>query len=274
MALSDFMCGCTAYPCWAVISANFLLDGDPCATAIITTPLGYVFAVTSFISIVLQSAERYVAIFYPFWYREKLTSCIVLLLNGMVWVISCSFIIILLVTKNSRLFNGILGASTLILFIVTVVIYLRILKEVRRIEKHSVIAVSVSSDVKFKSESKVTKVTAMILCTFGICFGPMVILSSCMAIIDKSIYSIDITLYWFWALALLNSFFNPVVICRQLSALRKSVAKLICFWKNTNQIMPHGTYQFQGADIARSRVSHVAITPKEMESANQQTSFM
>ena len=85
MAVSDFLTNCT-YLCFPVSSYYVIKGHDPCFITEKTTPLGYIFCLTSFLSIVLQSFERYLAIFYPFWYHEKFTTRMVIFLNLTSWV--------------------------------------------------------------------------------------------------------------------------------------------------------------------------------------------
>lgn len=240
MAVSDLLCSCTTFILFPINSAYSLSGNDPCIIANIGVPLGYLFCATSFTSIVLQSIERYLAIFYPFWYYEKLTIHKMLLLDLSTWLLSSFLVALLMITKNKQLFYGILGATTLVLFVATIAVYIRIFREVKRMEKQSAsqVVVSESNDTPFKTESKVAKATAIILFTFAMCFAPNILLSLCTAIMGKTTYFADLTLYWFLFLTLINSSLNPLVVCRQLSILRRSVIDLICFWKRTRQISP------------------------------------
>ena len=259
MALSDFLSSCTSYICYSITCVYFLLGRDPCAVAVIGTPFAYVFCCTSFNCIVLQSVERYLAIFYPFWYREKLTTRIVLYLNCLIWAVSICLIGILMISKNNQLFDGIIGISTLLLSLATVIIYALILKEVKRMENMSIckdVATS-SKDGKFQSESKVSKATAIILVAFVTCFGPLILLNFSTTVMGRTTYSADVALYWCWFLALVNSFLNPLVICRQLTVLRRPVTNILCFWKQKRRITPQRVTAFQNEDITKGSVTRV-----------------
>eukprot|EP00112_Aurelia_sp_Birch-Aquarium-sp1_P022859 Seg6591.1 transcript_id=Seg6591.1/GoldUCD/mRNA.D3Y31 product="Trace amine-associated receptor 1" protein_id=Seg6591.1/GoldUCD/D3Y31 len=275
MALSDFLCGCTAYPCWAVISTNFILDGDPCSVAMVSTPMGYIFCATLFMSIVLQSAERYIAIFYPFWYREKMTIWVVLFLCVVTWAVSFSFVAVLVISRDNQIFSGIFGTSALVMSVGTIVSYGKIFKEVKRIEKQIACqgVVMSADDIKFKSESKVSKATVIILFTFLTCFAPGSVLTFCNSIAGETTYIADVLIYWFWVLALLNSFLNLLVICRQLSVFRRSLVNFLCFWKSMDQIVPHRISQFQDIDGTRKRISRVTIMPSQNKFGDRQISL-
>lgn len=264
MAISDTLSSCTAIPCLATKCIYLFLQYDPCPIAMVSTPLGYIFGLTSFSSIVLQSGERYLAIFYPFWYREKLTNKAILIAIACTWVIPSFFVITLMATKDNQLFNGILGTSMLIFCIGTILMYVFIFKEVKRLEKQSEIQnVATSSDArKFKVESKVTTATAIILVTFGTCFAPVTLLSFFNGIVGKATYFTGVIMYWCWFFGLLNSLLNPLVVCRQLTVLRRSVLVILCFWKYARQISPQRISNFQNLDFRKSRISRVTVSPK------------
>lgn len=265
MALSDFLSSCTSFICYSITCVYFLSGRDPCAVAVIGTPLAYIFCCTSFFCIVLQSVERYLAIFYPFWYLEKLTTSIVLYLNCLVWAISISLVGVLMISKNNQLFNGIVGIVALPSLVATIIIYALIFKEVKRIENMSICKDVVTSpnDGKFQSESKVSKATAIILVVFVTCFGPLILLNFSTTVMGRTTYSAHVALYWCWFLALVNSFLNPFVICRQLTVLRRPVTNILCFWKQTRTITPQRVSTFQDEDLTKSCVSRVM--PRENE---------
>lgn len=243
MAVADLLASCTSYLMLPIALTYMLLGRDPCSFVIVSNPLAYIFCFTSFLSIVLQSVERYLAIFYPFWYHDRLTNRMVVYAIIACWVMASGFTSILLITKDYQLFSAVTGTCMLVLFLGTLVIYFRIFKEVRRIEKQPVLqsVADASNDANVTLESKVAKATVIILSTFVLCFAPGVGLTFITAVIGGTTYLTDVLLYWVWLLALLNSFFNPLVICRQLSALRKPVTDMIFFWKFNRRISPQGT---------------------------------
>ena len=271
MAVSDFLTTCT-YLCFPVSSYYVIKGHDPCFITEKTTPLGYTFCLTSFLSIVLQSIERYLAIFYPFWYNENFTTRVVIFLNLTSWVLSICLATVLVTTKSNQVFNGVLGPIALVLFVGTIIIYVRIFKEVKRIEKQSTNQdiSSESSSKAFKKESKVTKATAIILITFVTCFAPVILMTFCNSIINRTTYFSGLALYWCWFLGLLNSFCNPLVVCRQLTILRRPVTNIVFWWKAKRQISPPRISQFQNMDITRSAITNVDVRPgnNELEGHN------
>ena len=147
-----------------------------------------------------------------------------------------------------------------------IILYIFIFKEVKRLEKQSEMQGVVTSThaKKFKVESKVTTATAIILVTFGTCFAPVILLTFFNSIVGRATYSTGVIMYWCWFFGLLNSLLNPLVVCRQLTVLRRSVSVILCFWKYASQISPLRVSHFQNFDFTKSRVSQVNVSPKNM----------
>ena len=166
-------------------------------------------------------------------------------------------------TKSNQVFSAVLGPMALIPFVGTIIIYMRIFKEVKRIEKQSTNQdIPYESNSRaFKKESKVTKATAIILITFVTCFAPVILITFCNSIINTTSYFSGVALYWCWFLGLLNSFFNPLVVCRQPTILRRPVANIVFWWKAKRQIYPPRISQFQNMDITRSVITNVNVRP-------------
>ena len=243
LAISDCLAGCSAYIFYAITCIRLVSGYDPCPVAYIGTPWSHILAITSFNTIALQTIERYIAIFFPYWYHEKVSMRCIIVACLSTWLSSTVMVIIWLITKDNNTFYGILGCLSVTLFAATVISYIRIFREVRRIEKEMMTHQTASYEdrKKIKSESKVTKATVIILVVVIICYSPALLLNVHFAFIVKKTISSCIALYWAWLLALSNSFVNPWIACRQLTILWKSVKRIIlcilpCF--KVNDVTP------------------------------------
>ena len=246
LAISDCLAGCSAYIFYAITCIRFASGYDPCPVAYIGTPWSHILAITSFNTIALQTIERYIAIFFPYWYHEKVSMRCIIVACLSTWLSSTVMVIIWLITKDNNTFYGILGCLSVTLFAATVISYIRIFREVRRIEKEIMIHQTASYEdrKKIKSESKVTKATVIILVVVITCYSPALFFDFYFAFIGKKTKSASIGLYWAWLLALSNSFVNPWIACRQLTMLRKAVKRLtlrmfLCF--KVNYVIPGGS---------------------------------
>jgi len=229
LAISDCLTGCSSYIFYATSCIRFVLGYDACVVANIGTPWSYIVGITSFNTICLQTAERYIAIFYPYWYHEKLTVKRAILANLVTWTSSIAMVTYWILTENNEVYHGTVGFLSLLLFTMTILCYIFIFKEVRKIEREMMKNQTASREdrKKIKSESKVAKATAIILIAFVVCYTPILFIHFYVALIGTKTASLSIALYWGWFLSLLNSFVNPFIAFRQLTVLRRPVIAML-----------------------------------------------
>ena len=229
LSISDSLAGCSAYVFYATTCIRFASGYDACPVAYIGTTWSYILGVTSYFTISLQTVERYLAIFYPYWYHEKITTKAVVIANVFMWIFSIAVVVFWLVTENSRAFYGILGSFALLAFVVTVTSYVLIFRKVRKIEDEIMKNQTASREdrKKIRSESKVAKATAIIVAAVVTCYTPMLFIEFYIVFIGKQTFGFSIALFCAWFLSLSNSFFNPLIACRQLTVLRRSVKEIL-----------------------------------------------
>ena len=264
LAISDCLAGCSAYVFYAVVCIRFASGYDACPVAYIGTPWSYMLAITSINTITLQTIERYIAIFFPYWYHEKITVKRTLLANLLTWVLSITIVTYWLATKDNQAYRGVVGSLVVILLAVTATCYCRIFREVRRIELEMMTHQTASFEErrKIQSESKVAKATVIILLAVVACYSPMLFLDLSFALVGEQTTSFAIALYWAWLLALVNSFVNPMIACRQLTVLRRPVVRILL------SVFPC----CKGHDVT-PRESPTSITVTVLRASKQDVSF-
>lgn len=229
LATSDCLAGCSAYVFYATSCIRFASGYDACPVAYIGTSWSFILGITSFNTITLQTIERCLAIFYPYWYHEKVTVKRIIAANISTWISSTAMVAFLLITEDNQAYNAIVASLSMILFIVTIICYILIFREVRRIEremmKHQ--TASYEDRKKIRSESKVAKATVIILLAVVTFYTPALLLDFYIVIVGEHSTSSSIALYWAWFLVLINSFVNPLIACRQLSVLRRPVKLML-----------------------------------------------
>ena len=239
LAISDCLAGFSAYIFYAIICIRFALGYNACPIAYIGTPWAYVLAINSFYTTTLQTAERYLAIFFPYWYHEKVTVKRTSMAALSTWSSSIGLVVLWLLTKDNQIFHGAVGSSSIIFFSITITCYIRIFQKVRSIEKEIATQQTASTDHgnKIKSESKVAKATLIILVAVVACYLPGLSLHFYFAFFGEAAKSSSKTHYWVWLVGLLSSFVNPLIACRQLTVLRRPVIGILlvifpCFKRN------------------------------------------
>ena len=229
LAISDCLAGCSAYVFYATSCIRFASGYDACPVAYVGTSWSFILGITSFNTITLQTIERYLAIFYPYWYHEKVTVKRTIAANTTTWMSSIAMVTFLLITEDNQAYNGIVASLSMILFVVTIICYILIFREVRRIEREMMKNQTASRDdrKKIRSESKVAKATVIILLAVVIFYSPALLLDFYVVFVGVHSTSSSIALYWAWFLVLINSFVNPLIACRQLSVLRRPVKLML-----------------------------------------------
>eukprot|EP00112_Aurelia_sp_Birch-Aquarium-sp1_P020497 Seg5299.2 transcript_id=Seg5299.2/GoldUCD/mRNA.D3Y31 product=Rhodopsin protein_id=Seg5299.2/GoldUCD/D3Y31 len=266
LAISDCLTGCTTCICYAIVNIQFVLGHeDPCSVAYVGTLIGYLLGLSSYNTITIQTVERYIAVFIPFWYHEKLTTRNIMIANASTWILSTIVVTIWLVTKNNEVFYGILGPVSLLCFCVTIFCYARIFREVKRIEKEmkSMQVFCSGEQRRMHSESKVARATSIILLAVVICYTPLIFLEFYLAFIGKQTTFISVALYWGWFLALTSSFINPLIACRQLSVLKRNILALLRCKAGDNRVSA-------ASSLATSRTSQIGLNlRKQLEVAER-----
>ena len=258
LALSDCLSGFAAYIFYALVCIIFASGHDACPVAMIGTTLSYILGITTYNTIALQTIDRYVAVFYPFWYHDNWTVRNSLIGNTITWLLSFSLVGLWLITENNKLFNGILGTFSMVCLCVNIFCYFRVFKEVRSLEKQmqELQIHSYEERKKVRSESKVAKATAIILITVVICYTPLLFLEFYVIFFGRQTTFTAHALYWTWLLAMLSSLANPLISCRQLSVLRNAVKSQFRWLWRKQAVSPN--------DASRSRFSKTSQTDFNM----------
>ena len=226
LALTDWLAGCISFPCYAAICFTQSVGRNPCFIASVTTPIAYVLGIATFLIISCQAVERFIAIFYPFQYKTWVTNSAIIITSLIICLTSCSGVIFWVLSRNTLAFNIFIGVILLVFSPVNIFCHYKIYVQTRKIEKQISNQAKLSNGDKVhrpKSESKVARVTAVIMINVFVCYTPQ--LGFCLydffpiAKVPESYYF----LYWAWILAMTNSFINPIITYRQLSVIRNAV---------------------------------------------------
>ena len=227
LALTDWLAGCISFPYYAAKCFMQSVGKDPCYMSSVTTPMGYVLSIATFLIVSFQAVERFTAVFYPFQYELRVTNCVIIIASLIIWLISCSGVIFWVTTRNTFVFNILVGAMIFTFASVDIFCYFKIYFATKKIEKQISDQARSSRRGEVnrpKSESKVARVTAMIMINVFVCYGPK--FGSCLyefILPDKKSPGRYYLLYWSAVFALINSFINPLIACTQLSVIRKAM---------------------------------------------------
>ena len=242
LALSDWLGGCISFPTYAAICFTQSASKDPCFISSVTTPIGYVLGISTFLIISFQAVERFVAVFYPFQYRRQVTKSLVIIISLTIWLISSGVVAFWMLSRKTQEFNILVGTMTFTFTAVDILCYYKIYAKTSKIEKQIKDQAKSSGGAKEsrpKFESKVARVTALMMINAFVCHTPQV--GSCLyrSLSSEKSPESHHFLYWSWLLALMNSVINPLIAYMQLSVIRKAVfSKVSIFGNHFNRVEP------------------------------------
>ena len=145
---------------------------DPCFISSITTPIGYVLSIATLLTVSLQAMERFIAVFYPFQYKVRVTNSVIIITSLIIWLISCGGVIFWVLSRNTLVFNICTVAVIFIFASVDIFCYFKIYVTTKKIEKEIANQARLSSrgeDKRSKFESKVARVTTAIMISVFVC---------------------------------------------------------------------------------------------------------
>lgn len=247
LAFTDLMVGVFVQPSYVVYQASKLtasLDSFPCDKLLIYSFSGVICICMSFLTLILISMERYLAVFYPYIYEAKVNSRRVILVTVTVWAISIGILLSVrfLFGINSNEETGVISSVITSNFLVTSFVYFKIFRLVKRCNAQVNVQMSqytgstsegtendpptqVNSSPR---EAKASKTVAFIAGTLFLCFMPTL----CVTIVDQAgLAPRDLLYHVIYPIAetavLLNSCVNPGIYVWRNRGIRRSLRELL-----------------------------------------------
>jgi len=248
LAFTDLMVGGFVQPSYVVYQASKLAaspDSFPCDKLLIYSFSGVICICMSFLTLILISLERYLAVFYPYTYEAKVNSRRVILFTVTVWAISIGILLSVrfLFGINSNEETGVISLVIITNFLVTSVVYFKIFRLVKRCNAQ--VSVEMSQHTGSTSEStengptthpvnsspreaKASKTVAFVAGTLFLCFMPTL----CVTIVDQAgLAPRDLLYHVIYPIAetavLLNSCVNPGIYVWRNRGIRRSLCELL-----------------------------------------------
>ena len=245
LALSDVLVGIVANPTWMVMISAASGRYRITTAEQVSGLMMYFFILLSLLNIVTVSADRYIAIFYPFWYLAKATCKthikVAFAVLGISIVIFVPLIIIAAIqlALASYIYLSFIAISLTITCYCNIKIFHLIRKKVRQVNV-------VSNDPKHREseQSAVPRVLqqknnaiviVIITVLFIICYSPSTIYFT-LRFLGITLNHNQHILCSFWTvfLVLLNSFMNPVVYFYRMRSFRRAFKAIFLHRQNTN----------------------------------------
>ena len=253
LAFTDLIVGVFVQPSYVVYQASKLLTPErlPCVQLIVYSFSGVICLCFSFLTLILISLERYMAVFSPYRYVAKVnservvglvvTTCVIWV--GVILAVRCTFGI------NSKEETTLISCLIITNFVLTSFVYFRIFKLVRRcnaqvseISEHSTAVQPAAPTPQMTSnprEAKASKTVACVAGTLFLCFMPTL----CATVIDQAqLVRQDLLYHVIYPIAesivLFNSCLNPAIYVWRSARIRRSLWELLRNCKLTTLVNP------------------------------------
>ena len=221
------------------LTITVLLDSTSsasCSFQVFATAVPSVLVSGSLIHLALVSAERFLAMTYPFAYTTLVTDARFLVASILAWLLSIILHVPLAVNKPLFLLMWGVFAGICISFIVFC--HVTVYQEIRRIEQQIADQqVTLEAKEQFQRDKKAFKLTFTIVVVLILCYMPGIVVRTVL-LRYRSKVSLDVVyILSFLALSMtsLNSFFNPIIYSVRLREFRVSFVELICRTMNIAQ---------------------------------------
>lgn len=247
LAFTDLMVGVFVQPSYVVYQASKLNaspNSFPCDKLLIYSFSGVICICMSFLTLILISLERYMAVFYPYIYEAKVNSRRVICVTVTVWTVSIGILLSVrfLFGINSNEETGVISLVIIANFLVTSCVYFKIFRLVKRCNAQ--VNVEMSQHTSSTSErtendpptqvnsspreAKASKTAAFVAGTLFLCFTPTL----CATIVDQAgLAPRDLLYHVIYPIAetavLLNSCVNPGIYVWRNRGIRRSLRELL-----------------------------------------------
>ena len=237
LALSDILVGIVADPAWMIrispTANTYLRKISERASGMM-----FFFILLSFLNITMVSADRYIAIFYPFWYHANATckthikAAATVLAISIVIFIPVGIIATIHISTASYIYIALTSLSLIATCYCNIKIFYLIRKRGRLV---NAVPNETNEEQNRQYVARVAHhknnavVIAIITALFVICYMPFTIYFLVRYLgISLNRDQTALTTYWTIFFMLMNSVMNPVVYYIRMRSIRKAIKELLC----------------------------------------------
>lgn len=226
LAITDFLAGVFIMPIQCVVFRYISSSMNPCEFANVTTPVGYILGIASFMTVSMIAVERYINIFHPFFHLSKLSSQRTLIGIACLWLLSLSVILPSAISSEDRFLFGFSTILVVLGTILNVYTYTRILLRARKVRRQiQSEAARFGLQQRSARDKSLLRVGGLIVTTMAICYAPIAS-NSLLKVFNFDSKELDYMLCWAWTLAMANSLVNPIITCSFSPPVRRKIIKI------------------------------------------------
>ena len=244
LALSDLLVGIVTNPTWMITVYTTLDRNGTGVVENVNNLVMYFFILLSLLNIVTVSADRYIAIFYPYWYRANATckthikAAVAVLATSIIISIPLGMLAVIQRTIASYIYLSFIAISLTAACYCNTRIFHLIRSKTREV---NVVHVEPNDDEGRQSSARVLQqknnanVIIIITVLFIFCYMPSTIYFT-IRYLGISLNRNQNVLCSFWTilLVLLNSSMNPIVYFFRMRSFRMAFKEIFFRGQNTN----------------------------------------
>ena len=237
LCIADFISGLLVQlPLSAVMFLIFTHGHNniDCVLLTFSSISGYIFVGISLLTVSFVSLERFISIFYPYVYARTFTKNTMVAGSISIWVCMIIFNLYCFLSLLRLIFFIVQTALIVLTYIWTIIVYFKILKQVRKITKEEAdLSRRFHKKEAAEHELKANRIVRFVILSLLACYSLQVIVALLVSL-EGSIRIIENYIqFWAFTFGLVNCSLNPLVYCYCNSEIRKKVYELIGLLRKT-----------------------------------------
>ena len=243
LCLADFISGILVQlPLSAVLFIIFTngKNNMDCVLLTLSSISGYIFVGVSLMTVSFVSLERFISIFYPYIYTRTFTKETMIAGSVSIWVFMIVFNLYCFLSLARMIFFVVQSALIFLTYIWTIIVYFKILKQVRKITKEEADLSRRLHKREAEHELKANRIVRFVILSLLACYSLQVVVALLTSLNGTTRISQNYIQFWAFTFGLVNCSLNPLAYCYCNSEIRKKVQELIGLLK-TNSDCPNET---------------------------------
>ena len=234
LCIADFVSGVIVQVPISVVLFMVFVHGNEGMNCILLTFAsisGYIFVGISLLTVSFVSLERFISIFYPYVYERVFTKNTMVFGSVLIWSAMIVLNLYCFFAQERMAFYVVQSAVISLTYVWTIIVYFKILKQVRKITKAEAELTRRFQKKEAERELKANRIVRFVILSLLTCYSLQVVvamfqsLGGNIRVIDNYVY------FWSFTFGIVNCSLNPLIYCYCNSEIRKKVYELIRFAK-------------------------------------------
>lgn len=198
-----------------------------CVLLTIASLSGNILVGISFLTVSFVSLERLISIFYPYLHERVFTKAKMILGSVLIWIFTIAFQLYCFLAKEKIMFFVVQSITISLAYIWTLIVYFKILKQVRVIAKEEADLQRRLHKKEEESELKANRIVSFVIISLLVCYILQVVVSFVTAFSHRIRVIDNYIAFWAYTFGIINCSLNPLVYCYCNSEIRMKVYELI-----------------------------------------------